>query len=143
MEALTNEVSESSKRLDEAQKVIDKVMTLTKDVDTEEAKELAKAAKEIKKKLDTAREAYNGPTREGQGIIRNLYPTTMTMVFAPRRYVGSSYSAPGATEERLYLQGVEAAAEAKSIVDEFINGDWKAFEEKVKNTQIDLFENMK
>lgn len=143
LEALTNEVSESSKRLDEAQKVIDKVMTLTKDVDTEEAKELAKAAKEIKKKLDTAREAYNGPTREGQGIIRNLYPTTMTMVFAPRRYVGSSYSAPGATEERLYLQGVEAAAEAKSIVDEFINGDWKAFEEKVKNTQIDLFENMK
>ncbi|MBN3519457.1 hypothetical protein JYB62_05530 [Algoriphagus lutimaris] len=143
LEALTNEVSESTKRLDEAQKVIDKVLTLTKDVDTEEAKELSKAAKDIKKKLDTAREAYNGPTREGQGIVRNLYPTTMTMVFAPRRYVGSSYSAPGSTEERLYQQGVEAAAVAKSIVDEFINGDWKAFEDKVKNTQIDLFENMK
>ncbi|EAZ83179.1 WD40/YVTN/BNR-like repeat-containing protein [Algoriphagus machipongonensis] len=143
MEVLSSEVSESSNRLNEAQKVIDKVLTLTKDVDTEEAKELAKAAKDIKKKLDTTREAYSGPTREGQGIIRNLYPTTMTMVSAPGRYVRSSYAAPGETEERLYQQGVEAAAEAKTIVDEFMNGDWKAFEEKVKSTEIDLFENIK
>ncbi|MBB6325678.1 photosystem II stability/assembly factor-like uncharacterized protein [Algoriphagus iocasae] len=139
LEALSKEVSESTKKLDEAQKVIDKVMTLTKDVDTEEAKELAKAAKDIKKKLDTTREAWNGPTLEGQGIVRNLYPTTMNKVFAPRSYVGSSYAAPGATEEQLYEQGKEAAEEAMAKVDAFMNGDWKAFEEKVKSTKIDLF----
>ena len=143
LEALSSEVSESTKKLDEAQKVIDKVMTLTKDVETDEAKELAKAAKDIKKKLDTTREAFSGPTMEGQGIVRNLYPTTMSKVFAPRSYVNSSYSAPGETEQRLYDQGKQAADQAIAKVDEFMNGDWKEFEEKVKNTKIDLFENVK
>jgi len=143
MEALSSEVSTSTKKLDEAQKVIDKVLALTKDVETDEAKELTKAAKDIKKKLDTTREAFDGPTLEGQGIVRNLFPTTMNMVSAPRRYVGSSYTAPGATEERLFEQGKAAAAEAMAKVDEFMKGDWKTFEEKVKNTKIDLFENVK
>jgi len=70
-------------------------LNLTKDLDTEEAKALSKAAKDIKKKLDTTREAFNGPTMEGQGIVRSLYPTAMTTINAPRRYVGSSYTSPG------------------------------------------------
>ena len=143
IESLSSEVSASTKKLDDAQKVIDKVNALIKDVKTDQAKELADATKAIKKKLDTTREAFNGPTREGQGIVRNLYPTTMTRVFAPRSYAGSSYGAPGATEQRLLSQGKEAAQEAISKVDEFMNGDWKAFEEKVKATQIDLFEAVK
>ncbi|MDX5339381.1 MAG: hypothetical protein LPK25_10155, partial [Cyclobacteriaceae bacterium] len=143
VEALSSEVSAATKKLDDAQKVIDKVNALVKDVKTEEAKALANAAKDIKKKLDTTREAFNGPTREGQGIVRNLYPTTMTRVFAPRSYANSSYGAPGATEQRLLSQGQEAAKEAIAKVEEFMSGDWKAFEEKVKNTQIDLFEAVK
>ncbi|HSF55557.1 MAG TPA: hypothetical protein VLA71_17510, partial [Algoriphagus sp.] len=142
VETLSTDVSTATKKLDEAQKAIDKVNTLTKDIDTPEAKALAEAAKEIKKKLDKTREAFNGPTREGQGIVRNLYPTTMTRQFAPRSYANSSYGAPGATEERLYTQAKESADEAIVKVNEFINGDWKAFEEKVKATPIDLFENV-
>jgi photosystem II stability/assembly factor-like uncharacterized protein len=143
LEALSSEVSGSTEKLDDAQKVIDKILNLTKDVDTEEAKALNKAAKDIKKKLDTTREEFNGPTREGQGIVRNLYPTAMSMQSAPRRYVASSYSAPGETEERLFDHARESAKDAMAAVEKFMNGDWKAFEEKVKATPIDLFEEVK
>jgi alanyl-tRNA synthetase len=143
LEALSTEVSTATKQLDEAQKTIDKVTALTKDLATAEAKSLAEATKEIKKKLDKTREAFNGPKREGQGIVRNLFPTTMTRVFAPRSYVSSSFGAPGATEERLYDQAKESANEAIQKVNEFMSGDWKAFEEKVKSTPIDLFEKFK
>ncbi|OYX13565.1 MAG: hypothetical protein B7Z16_15520, partial [Algoriphagus sp. 32-45-6] len=154
VEGLSSEVTAATKQLDEAQKVIDKVNSMIKDVKTDEAKALAEAAKDIKKKLDTTREAFTGPRREGQGIVRNLYPTTMTRLFAPRSYANSSYGAPGATEERLFSQAKaaadEAIAQAKAAADEaiakvteFMNGDWKAFEEKVKATPIDLFEAVK
>ena len=143
VESLSTEVSAATKQLDEAQKTIDKVNALTKDITTPEAKALAEAAKEIKKKLDTTREAFNGPKIEGQGIVRSLFPTTLTRQFAPRSYASSSFAAPGPTEERLYTQAKESADEAIAKVNEFINGDWKAFEEKVKITPIDLFEKFK
>lgn len=142
-EALSTEVTAATNQLNEAQKTIDKVNAMIKDLDTPEAKELAEATKDIKKKLDKTREAFNGPTREGQGIVRNLFPTTMTRQFAPRSYASSSYGAPGPTEERLYAQAKEAADEAISEVNKFMEGDWKAFEEKVKATPIDLFEKIK
>jgi aminopeptidase N len=141
VEGLSSEVSAATKKLDEAQKIIDKVNALIKDVKTEDAKALEAAAKDIKKKLDTTREAFTGPKIEGQGIVRNLFPTTMTHVFAPRSYANSSYAAPGATEERLLSQGKEAAAAAIAKVEAFMQGEWKAFEEKVKATPIDLFGN--
>lgn len=143
LEALSSEVSVSTEKLDNAQKVIDKVLNLTKDLETEEAKSLNKAAKDIKKKLDTTKEAFYGPTMEGQGIVRSLYPTAMTTIGSPRRYVGSSYTAPGPTEERLFGHARTAADEAMAEVEKFMNGDWKAFEEKVKATPIDLFEDVK
>jgi len=143
LEALSLKVSASTEKLDNAQKVIDKILNLTKEVDTEDAKALNEAAKDIKKMLDTTREAFNGPTREGQGIVRNLYPTTLSMQSAPRRYVGSSYSAPGETEERLFNHAQESAKDAMAEVGKFMSGDWKAFEEKVKATPIDLFEEVK
>ncbi|PZV83797.1 photosystem II stability/assembly factor-like uncharacterized protein [Algoriphagus aquaeductus] len=143
VEALSSEVTAATRKLDDAQKVIDKVNAMIKDVKTEEAKALETAAKDIKKKLDATREAFTGPRREGQGIVRNLYPTTMTRLFAPRSYANSSYGAPGATEERLFTQAKEAADEAIAKVNAFMNGDWKAFEEKVKATPIDLFEAVK
>ena len=143
VEALSSEVTATTKKLDEAQKVIDKVNSLIKDVKTDDAKALETAAKDIKKKLDAAREAFTGPKVEGQGIVRNLFPTTMTHLFAPRSYANSTYTAPGATEERLLTHAKEAVAEAIAKVEAFINGDWKAFEDKVKATPIDLFQNIK
>ena len=143
VEALSTEVTATTKKLDEAQKVIDKVNSLIKDVKSDDAKALETAAKDIKKKLDTAREAFTGPKVEGQGIVRNLFPTTMSRLFDPRSYANSSYTAPGATEERLLAQAKEAAAEAIAKVEAFIQGDWKAFEDKVKATPIDLFQNIK
>jgi hypothetical protein len=67
----------------------------------------------------------------------------MTHLFAPRSYASTSYAAPGATEERLLGHAKEAAAAAIAKVEAFIQGDWKAFEEKVKATPIDLFQNIK
>jgi hypothetical protein len=142
-EALSSEVTAATTKLNDAQKTIDKVNAMIKDIDTSEAKTLAEATKDIKKKLDKTREAFNGPTREGQGIVRNLYPTTMSRQFVPRSYANSSFGAPGATEERLYAQAKESADEAIAKVNEFMNGDWKAFEEKVKATPIDLFGTVK
>jgi hypothetical protein len=143
VETLSSEVTATTKKLDEAQKVIDKVNSLIKDIKSDDAKALETAAKDIKKKLDTAREAFTGPKVEGQGIVRNLFPTTMSQLSAPRSYANSTYAAPGTTEERLLTHAKESVAEAIAKVEAFIQGDWKAFEDKVKATPIDLFQNIK
>ena len=138
-EALSGEVMKATRQLDDAKKTIDKLLAYAKDVDSESVKELVKLANETKKKVDTTREAFYGPTREGQGIIRNLYPSTMTRLFAPRSYANSSYTAPGPTEARLLQQAKESAESAMKVWNDFFENDWKQFEEKAKATQIDIF----
>jgi photosystem II stability/assembly factor-like uncharacterized protein len=138
-EALSGDVMKATRQLDDAKKTIDKLLAYAKDVDNEEVKALVKLANETKKKVDTTREAFYGPTREGQGIVRNLYPTTMTRLFAPRSYANSSNSAPGPTEMRLLQQAKESAESALKVWNTFFENDWKQFEEKAKATQIDIF----
>ena len=138
-EVLSAEVMKATRQLDEAKNTIDKLLAYARDVNTAEVKELVKLANDTKKKLDTTREAFYGPNREGQGIVRNLFPTTMTRVFAPRSYASSSYGAPGATEQRLLEQAKESASEALKVWEAFFNNDWKIFVEKAKNTNIDIF----
>jgi photosystem II stability/assembly factor-like uncharacterized protein len=138
-EALSSDVMKATRQLDDAKKTIDKLLAYAKDVDNEEVKALVKLANETKKKVDTTREAFYGPTREGQGIVRNLYPTTMTRLFAPRSYANSSNSAPGPTEMRLLQQAKESAESALKVWNTFFENDWKQFEEKAKATQIDIF----
>jgi photosystem II stability/assembly factor-like uncharacterized protein len=138
-EALGGEVMKATRQIEQAKTTLEKLSAYAKDVEGEEVAVLLKEAKEVGKKLDTIREAFYGPTREGQGIVRNLFPTTMTRLGAPRFYASSSYGAPGATEERLFEQAKESAEEALTVWREFFNGDWKAFEEKVNATPINVF----
>ncbi|WP_236139836.1 VPS10 domain-containing protein [Mongoliitalea daihaiensis] len=140
VEIFGSEVMKATRQLDDAKNTIDKLLTFAKDVDTQEVKDLVKLANETKKGLDKTREAFYGPTREGQGIVRNLYPTTMSRLFAPRSYAGSSYGKPGPTEQRLFDQAKEAANEAMEVHKEFMEGAWKTFVEKAKNTTIDIFQ---
>ncbi len=142
VETLLSEVNHATYKLDEAEKTANKVINFTKDLESEEAKELSKAAKEIKKEIAKVKEEFNGPKMEGQGIVRNLYPTTVSRTRSIRRYSGSSYSKPGATEERLYSQAKEASDAAIGVTEEFMAVEWKEFEEKVKSTQINLFEEL-
>jgi hypothetical protein len=63
----------------------------------------------------------------------------MTRLFAPRSYANSSFGAPGPTEARLMQQAKESAEEALKVWNEFFENDWKVFEEKARNTKIDVF----
>ncbi|GHB27622.1 hypothetical protein GCM10008106_05460 [Mongoliitalea lutea] len=134
------EVMKATRQLDEAKSTIDKLIAYAGSDQSAEVKELIKLANETKKGLDKTREAFYGPTREGQGIVRNLYPTTMSRLFAPRSYASSSYGRPGPTEQRLFDQAKEAASEAMEVWKTFMENDWKAFVEKAKNTPIDIFQ---
>lgn len=138
-EVLGAELGKAIRQIQEARGTIDKISTYIKDVNSDDTKALSKEVTAIKKKLDTVNEAFYGPTREGQGIVRNLFPTNMSRQSAPRSYASSSYGAPGKTEERLYNHAKESAEDALKVWKAFFEGDWKAFEEKVKNTKIDIF----
>ncbi|SIT13879.1 hypothetical protein [Belliella pelovolcani] len=63
----------------------------------------------------------------------------MSRLGTPRSYAASSYGAPGPTEQRLFDQAKESAAEALEVWKVFFDNDWKAFEEKARNTKIDIF----
>lgn len=139
VESLSGDVMKATRQLDEAKRTIDKLLAYAKDIDTEEVKALVKMANETKKKVDKTREAFYGPTVEGQGITRGLYPTTMSRLFAPRSYANSSFGAPGPTEQRLLDQAKESAREAMVIWNAFMDNDWKPFVEKAQATQIDIF----
>jgi photosystem II stability/assembly factor-like uncharacterized protein len=138
-QALGAEVLKATRQLDEAKSTVDKLLAYIKGVEGEDIKELEKLATATKKKIESTREAFYGPTREGQGIVRNLYPTTMSRLFLPSSYAGSSFGAPGATEERLLQHASESAQEALKVYEAFLQNDWKPFEEKAKSTQIDIF----
>ncbi|SIT04024.1 VPS10 domain-containing protein [Belliella pelovolcani] len=138
-EALGAEVGKATRQLDDARSTLDKLTAYARDVDSPEVKALMKEVADIRKKLDKTREAFYGPSREGQGIVRNLYPTTMSRLGTPRSYAASSYGAPGPTEQRLFDQAKESAAEALEVWKVFFDNDWKAFEEKARNTKIDIF----
>lgn len=139
VEQLGAEVMKATRQLDDAKETADKIISYTQGIDGEETKALNEAAKEIKKEIDKTREAFYGPTREGQGIVRNLYPTTMSRLFAPRSYASSSYGAPGETEKRLLNQAKESAQEALEVYNAFMQNDWKAFQDKANSTTIDIF----
>lgn len=139
VESLSGDVMKATRQLDEAKRTIDKLLAYAKDIDTEEVKALVKMANETKKKVDKTREAFYGPTIEGQGITRGLYPTTMSRLFAPRSYANSSFGAPGPTEQRLLDQAKESAKEAMVVWNAFMDNDWKPFVEKAQATQIDIF----
>jgi len=138
-EVLGADVMKATRQIDQAKAKLDKMINYAKDVNSDEVKALVKEATEMKKKLDKVREEFYGPTVEGQGIVRNLFPTTMNHLYAPRGYASSSFGAPGATEERLYQHAVESAKQALDAWEKFSNEVWKPFEEKAKNVVIDIF----
>ncbi|MDX5478143.1 MAG: hypothetical protein LPJ98_06760, partial [Cyclobacteriaceae bacterium] len=140
VEVLSADVMKATRQLDEAKNTIDKLLAYARGIEDAEVKELVKLANDTKKKIDSTREAFYGPTREGQGIVRNLYPTTMSRLFAPRSYANSSYGAPGATEQRLMQHAKQSAEEAMKVYNAFFENDWKPFEEKAKATKIDIFQ---
>ncbi len=139
MESVTETATLAMQELGKARTTIDKMIAYARGNEDAASKELLKASNDVKKKLDEVNEAFSGPSREGQGIVRNLFPTTMGRLFAPRGYAGSSYSAPGATELRLLDQAKEALGEALVVANEFFANDWKAYREKVESIDISLF----
>lgn len=139
VEAVGETATLAMQELSKARATIEKVLAYARGNESSEARELLKASNDIQKKLDEVNEAFSGPRREGQGIVRNLFPTTMSRLFTPRSYANSSYSAPGPTEQRLLAQAKEALGEALEVANAFFANDWKAYREKVESINISLF----
>ena len=139
VEAVGETATLAMQELGKARATIEKVLAYARGNESSEARELLKASNDIEKKLDEVNEAFSGPRREGQGIVRNLFPTTMSRLFTPRSYANSSYSAPGPTEQRLLAQAKEALGEALEVANAFFANDWKAYREKVESINISLF----
>ncbi|EIM76417.1 hypothetical protein A3SI_10394 [Nitritalea halalkaliphila LW7] len=137
-EALSAEVMEVMGHVAEMRAAAQKVLDFVKDGSSEEQKELAKAAKALQEAMKAVNEAFYGPSREGQGIVRNLFPTTMSHLSAPRRYASSSIGAPGETEQRLLTHAREAVAEAMEVYTRFVEEEWKPFEQKVNASKMQL-----
>lgn len=139
VEAVGETATLAMQELSKARATIEKVLAYARGNESSEARELLKASNDIQKKLDEVNEAFSGPRREGQGIVRNLFPTTMSRLFTPRSYANTSYSAPGPTEQRLLAQAKEALGEALEVANAFFANDWKAYREKVESINISLF----
>ncbi len=137
----TETLADINTQIREAQEMITKVNTLTKDLKTDEAKALAKAAKEIEKELTELNESINGARRGGgQGLVRAPELTVGNKVGEARRYIGSMQQAtPTQTELTLIEHAEQMVADAKAKVDAFFADKWPAFKSQAAKADFNPF----
>lgn len=148
---LVDRYKEFDKRIVDASKALEKIKAAKKTVETvegltfgleEEAKkELDSLNTEMSKQIKALIELYVMP--EGlKGIQRNPKKLNSKLGTASW-YLGSRWDEVGANTENILRQTSEAVEETVGKVNEFMDGAFSDYQEKVESMEFDLFKKMK
>ncbi len=128
-----DQIKDAKKSLDLSKKIIEmQEDTLQKDLNKEMGV--------ISSRLDSLSNLFMDP--EGlKGIQRN--PNTLTTrLWTARRYIGSSWEKPGQNAMKAANNAKEDAQKTIGAVNDFIQGDYKAFQETIKGLKVEIFKKM-
>jgi hypothetical protein len=141
LERLQASVGKVTAEMGKANQTVDKIIAQYRGVEGQEARDMLKAANDMKKRLGEVQEVYTGPqpSGPGQGIRRNLSPSASTWIFAPRQYINSALTAPTATEMMLMDRAKSVANEVMNAMNEFFSTEWVEFRKKVEGTNVSIF----
>ncbi len=123
--------------LKKAQKTIKLVGKLAETLEEDKKKELEKMNKSQAEKIEELMALYMD--KEGQkGIQRN--PKTLTRnLFMARRYLTASYGKPTPNAQVSIDQALALLDDVLSKQNDYMDGDWKKYKEKVKELDFNLF----
>lgn len=132
----TNQLHEAMDMIDTAEKLLKADKT---DDNEERLKELAERTDAIRDSVNTLLDFVLGEEDDRQGITRSPEPSVSTKLYAPNRYLGSSFGPPTATERTLMEQAREAADEAVEKINSFFEEEWPAYVRDVESAQLSPF----
>jgi photosystem II stability/assembly factor-like uncharacterized protein len=139
MEGNIEIATKAMNQLKESKKIAEEIEKMLKEKDGDDYDSLKKTVKAVKKSIGELTDELLGPQSKKQGIVRSPDPTILSYYFSARRYLGSSLSAPGGTEERLLKQGQDKLNPWLEKVNSFYDEDWKKFEQQAKATDLSPF----
>ncbi|WP_179020220.1 WD40/YVTN/BNR-like repeat-containing protein [Winogradskyella forsetii] len=102
-----------------------------------------KSSKDIVKSIDSLIDNYLGKVDKRQGITRSPEMTPLQRLDLARSYVNGSQTGLTATETTLIKQAKDALNALFSETNSFYNKDWKAYQQEMKQVQIDPFKDIK
>jgi photosystem II stability/assembly factor-like uncharacterized protein len=129
--------------LQDAEDIIKKMEAQWKDVDNKNIDSLKKEHKKINEQIKTIREFVSGKKVERQGYGKLPETTVMTCIQEAFMYVRSKNMIPGIQEEQLLLKAHNNVEEAIQQINKFTSTTWKAYQQKVEQTPISIFKDMK
>ena len=138
-----NEVFKSAKesydKVTKAQKSIALIEKLTETLTDDDTKtEVEELTKTEKKNLEELELLFFNKQNQ-KGIQRN--PNILTAKLrGASRYIGSSYGAPGANAKAAEAQARAKAEEVIKKVDDYIDGDWKAYKAAIDAIHFKIFD---
>lgn len=133
-----SQAKESFDKIVKAQKSIDLIEKLTTTLSDSTKTRVEGLTKEAKKELETLELLFFDKQNQ-KGIQRN--PNTLSSkIFGARRYLGSSYGAPGPNAMVAVKKAQDATAKVTSRVDEYMNVKWKSYKMAIDDVDFKLFD---
>jgi photosystem II stability/assembly factor-like uncharacterized protein len=112
-------------------------------LDKEGYKEHIEASKAIVKTLDSLIDKYLGKVDKRQGITRNREVTPLQRLGTARSYVSNSQTGLTSTETTLINQAKEALDRLLGETNTLFNTEWKTYQDKMKQVQMNPFKEIK
>lgn len=141
--ALQETAAEATNQLHDARDMIEtaeKLLESDKSDDNEERlKELVERNKAVKDSVDALLDFVLGEEDDRQGITRSPEPSVNTKLYAPARYLRSSFGAPTSTERTLIKHAREAVEEALDKINDFFENEWPAYVRDMESAELSPF----
>lgn len=132
---------EATQQILKAKKTADHYSSWMKEKDKEAFKDQIKASQAIKDSLEVLIEPFVGEDfSDKQGIIRTPVPDIGDRIRNAYSYTAASFDKPGDTQMRLKTQAEEALKPAIEAVNTFFAKDWKAYQDRISELDLSLFE---
>jgi len=132
-------VSKAVNRLEESKKLTDKILDHSKDIQSDNMKELSRLTKSIRDSLKTIEDFIFGEEIEKQGISGRTEVTVSSKLYEAYRYIRSRLTGPTDTERKLMKEVDILVNKALEKVNHFYKDIWPDYRNKVENTNLIIF----
>lgn len=132
--------TEAVDRLEEANKVVETINIRIKEMKSENFNNLEERGKTITDSVKSLKELFVEPEVQG---FRNDPKRVTSRLFAPYRYLNSSFDSPGQSFNQTWEVAKQALTNAIKKVNSFFEKDWKEYQKEIEESKINYFNEYK
>jgi len=132
-------INKAMAMLTDSKKLTDNVMAQTRDIKTDDIKELVKLTQSVQDSIKVINEFISGKEVEKQGISGRTEITVSSKLSEANRYIESRLTGPTDTERKLLAEVDILVNQALEKVNHFYEYVWPAYREKIENISLIRF----